>query len=527
VVERDCSLEEFSEIYKSFQQSNRAVTELEVSTANMFYEHSLATVWQISVTRLNKDCSKLLAILSYFDPDGVPEALLREGAKGSQELDFLVNGLQYLDTVGELIREGLITKSRTQVELGGSGQSKTAIRSLSVHRLVQETVFHQQTAEEQNATFLDAFGLLRKLWPTNPENEFRMNALWTSCALYLPHVLALEARCHDSPTLRPPTELVDLFFRAAWYLYERRLSEVALPLLHTARKICKRDNDTNPFFAKVLTAYGCIYMEMGRINDAATYFEQVVDIYQKRPDPNDWLLATSISDLALTHTDRGNYKQSKELYDRALAIVATIEDPAMRKEWQVHVQHNLSRAYIEMGQPEEAIKLQFFYGDEFAEGLISEMSQRGALFLYGIGNAYLALARKKGVEGAEDRRIGVDYHTRVLRTRKQLCGEQYLTGISLHKVGVLLHEDGELEGAADALLEALKIFETSFEAQRELARTTFHLAMVKSDQGHLRDSERLLTEAWQIRERLTGEERMIDDETSPRGFDKLVFYVHN
>ncbi|KUJ12380.1 uncharacterized protein LY89DRAFT_709615 [Mollisia scopiformis] len=484
IVEHDCTLEEFEDLYAASQQSNQGLWDLEVSTTNLFYEHSLATVWQVSITRLSTNCLKLLRILSYFDPDGVPEVLLWEGAKESDVLSFLRRGLPYFNALHELISRGL------------------------------------------NQLFGDALEVLLGAWPVNNDNPFRMNALWPQCSLYLPRVLALETRCRDSPYIKPRVGVIRLFFYASWYLFERRMSELTFPLLQTARGICARNGDSDPFFAKLLTAYGCVCLECDQVPHAAEKFSQVVDCYRKRAEPNDWLLATALSDLGCARTDLGDYARSEQLFSEALRVANAIPGPA-GKDWQVHVGHNLSRLLIMMGRPEEALRLQFLQGDEFAGGLIQEDSQRGALFLYGIGNTYLALAQKKGIEGAEERRMAFQYHTRTLKVRTQLCGDHYITGTSLHKVGVLLHEAGDHQSAGNVLQHAITIFDESFNADRELARSLFHFSLVKSDLGEAMEASRLLTEAWQYQERITGTKRNPDIEKDYSLFDKLVLYVHN
>ncbi|XXG94201.1 hypothetical protein Hte_000454 [Hypoxylon texense] len=523
IVENNCTLEEFEELYTDSQQSNQHLWDLEVSTANLFYEHSIASVWKVSITRLRPNCLRLLRILSCFDPDGVPEILLWEGSKGNDALSDLRRGVTYFNAIHELISRGLVAMGN----IGASTDYTTAnARSLSVHRLVQETIFHQLGGNEQNEIFGHALDILLEAWPVNKDNPFRMNSLWPQCSLYIPHVLALEARSRDSPYIQPPSGVVRLFFYASWYLFERRMSELAFPLLQTARDICAQDGDTDPFFPKLLTAYGSVHLECDQVPLAAEKYSQVVDCYRRRPEPNDWLLATALSDLAVACTDMGAYERSEKLLEESLRIARSIPDPA-GKDWQVHVGHNFSRLLCEMGRPEEALRLHFSHGDEFASGLIQENSQRGALFMYGIGNTYLELARQKGIEGAEEREIGYHYHTRALKVRSELCGEHYITGISLHKVGVLLHESGDYGAAEKALQHAISIFDEAFNAEREYARSLFHLSRVKSHLNAEIEASRLLTEAWQYQEKTTGIRRSTANEKDRNLFDKLVFYVHH
>ncbi|UZP40479.1 hypothetical protein NXS19_008295 [Fusarium pseudograminearum] len=536
ILDCDCTLEEFQELYHSSHQANKGISDLETTSPNLFHEYSLATVWRVSTVMLSKNALKLLRLMSYFDPDGVPESLFWDAGKKSKvkALSFLQPGFAYDTAVQELISRSLITKA----EYGAvAGQAGTKARSLTVHRLVQETVFHQLTEEEQADLLDEALTMLLTVWPMKKKNPFRMNAFWPLCSLYLPHVLALEARCRDASYLDPPSGFVQLFFHASWYLYERRLSEFAFPLLETARSICAQNGDTDPWFPKLMTAYGCVCLEADRLEEPADWFSKVVTIYranyereQKEASQTEgehtWLLAISLSDWGCACTGIGQYDRAEELFKEGLSVMKGVSNKHTYKEWSVHISHNLSRLYTHMGIPEESIKLQFEYGDEFADGLIVENTQRGALFLYGIGNSYLGLALKDNTESAQNRDRGFEFHRRALRIRQQVCGEQFVTAISLHKIGMLLYQTGDFEGACETLEHAIGIFKQSFMATREKARSLFYMSLVKEKMGEDAEAKTLLDDAWDYMTEATGMKRDAKNEKDTGLFDNAVLYVY-
>ncbi|KAF7554591.1 hypothetical protein G7Z17_g2758 [Cylindrodendrum hubeiense] len=178
ILECDCTLEEFQELYHSAHQSNQSISDLETSSVNLFYEYSLATVWRVSILKLGKNALKLLRLMSYFDPHGVPEFLLWEGSKksGVPSLKFLKRGFPYHTAVQELISRGLIIKAETSAV---AGYGATKARSLTIHRLVQETVFHQLSEEEQAQLLDDALGSIlahvRTVPPTRSWSRGKMS----------------------------------------------------------------------------------------------------------------------------------------------------------------------------------------------------------------------------------------------------------------------------------------------------------------------------------------------------------------
>lgn len=55
------------------------------------YDHTLSTVWEMSLSKLPKDSGKLLNLLAFFEPDAIHELVLTEGSKllEDEEFEFL------------------------------------------------------------------------------------------------------------------------------------------------------------------------------------------------------------------------------------------------------------------------------------------------------------------------------------------------------------------------------------------------------------------------------------------------------
>jgi hypothetical protein len=70
-----CTVAEFREIYKSQRDMNEVFEEPEGS-ANFHYQYTLATVWDLSFSKLDSDSVSFLEIVAFLDPDSIPETLL-------------------------------------------------------------------------------------------------------------------------------------------------------------------------------------------------------------------------------------------------------------------------------------------------------------------------------------------------------------------------------------------------------------------------------------------------------------------
>lgn len=517
MVQNGCSVDDFYEIYNESLKSSETFGPLKPDTPDLFYEHSLATVWKISLKKLSDNATSLLKILSCLDPDGVPEDLLRKGSKRFAHLRYLSSTISFVDAVGELMRNGLISKNLTKTEAGGFALSKKATRSLVVHRLVQETVFHQQEAASQSATFSDAVDLCLELFPHPTRTNFRLMHRWPECEQLLPHLLALNSKTLDSDTLARDGRLAELFLYGSWYLYERRMPELALPLLATAKAICDDPASLVDWFfrSRVLSCFGCILFECSRYAESESFFRQALDIRLLNVAADDVLLAHGYQDIALPVTAQARYDEAVVLQKKGLAVAELNSDDFTRRDMRFHINHNMARTLEAAGQPEKALPLHFEQGDEFGNGLRQEQSESGAVNLYAIGNCYLA----------RNDRTGIDYHTRSLKIRKSIVGDKgFYYGVSLHKLGRILLDSANWTEAEDALQQARDIFADSLEAQRELARSTYYLSLVKKGLGDVKQAAALMDEAKRLRVEITGE-KPVDPETNDR-FDQLVIYIH-
>lgn len=60
------------------------------------YEHTLSTVWEMSLNKLSGDSLELLHLLTFFEPDAIPELILSKGSEllGGNDFDFLKDEME-------------------------------------------------------------------------------------------------------------------------------------------------------------------------------------------------------------------------------------------------------------------------------------------------------------------------------------------------------------------------------------------------------------------------------------------------
>ncbi|KAL9078490.1 MAG: hypothetical protein Q9157_002578 [Trypethelium eluteriae] len=62
------------------------------------YDHTLSTVWEMSLTRLSGDSVELLQLMAFLEPDSIHEEILVEGSKnsGESQFQFMQDEMEYL-----------------------------------------------------------------------------------------------------------------------------------------------------------------------------------------------------------------------------------------------------------------------------------------------------------------------------------------------------------------------------------------------------------------------------------------------
>lgn len=190
----------------------------------LHYEHTLNTVWDISFQTLSTEGRMLLNLLSFFDPDAVPEWLLSNQETDITEpiLMFLLDDFEYVrssqsaiilltmnrfgDAVVNLTKASLIVRS-------------PALKAITFHRLIQATVF-SRLSESEKLLYLDcAVKILSSNFPNSwierTEQQGHGWKSWQTCSSILPHVSRLMELVEVHSIKPTNVELfAELIFRA-------------------------------------------------------------------------------------------------------------------------------------------------------------------------------------------------------------------------------------------------------------------------------------------------------------------------
>jgi tetratricopeptide (TPR) repeat protein len=291
-------------------------------------KNSIFITWQISFDDIRMQwplSADLLSLMSFFDPQGIPEEVLRvqtpeEGEHGlvrgnvGDDRDEEGDGHDDEDIPGDMAseRSGEDTSDRFEecvyrllsysfVSVGSDG------RMFEMHRLVQLATQKWLEMHEEDERWRNQF--CRKLNAVYPTGEYEN---WSQCEMLFPHAKAAERqRPIDGEWLR---EWAQIMRKAGWYaLAKGRYSEAERMCGESARALrtVLGEVDVETLNSSILLAL--VYRYQGRWPEAEKLFMQVMEnrravLGDDHPDT-----LTSMTNLASTYRDQGRWSEAEKM----------------------------------------------------------------------------------------------------------------------------------------------------------------------------------------------------------------------
>jgi hypothetical protein len=166
--------------------------------------HTLSTIWAFE--SLCPAAMGLLEVLSFMDPDAIPEIILKQELPEAFGCEFSATTVSYINARLDLLKSSLVVRNK---DLG----------QLILHRLVQDVVRARMTTESRTRTFTLVVSLLSCTCP--PRTFTYDSSAWTTLAQIKPHVMKLQTFYESGPdlelTLETQQMFAELLVRCAWY----------------------------------------------------------------------------------------------------------------------------------------------------------------------------------------------------------------------------------------------------------------------------------------------------------------------
>ncbi|EED13534.1 kinesin, putative [Talaromyces stipitatus ATCC 10500] len=433
--------------------------------------YPVITTWQISFDQIHHIYPKatdLLALMSMFDRQGIPEELVSEG----------MDRLQFEDAIALLISFSLI-----QVEIGG--------RLFELHRLVQLSV--RQWLKKQGRLHQLVKQSLRVMKAVFPSGDYQTSA---SCHMLLPHfkeTIYFTKKLDDNDQLN----IASIASRCGWHLYLMGKYEEAEVMHRRAVTMHEKVlGAEHPDTLVSVSHLGLVLRRQVKYKEAEAMHRRAVTYHEKMLGAEHPNTLASISHLGLVLESQGKYKEADTMHQQAL-------DGREKVLGAEHPDTLTSVSYLgsvlqSQGEYEKAEAMhrralagrEKVLGAEHPDTLIS-ISLLGSV-----------LQSQGQYEEAEA------MHRQALASREKVLGAEHPSTLaSISHLGLVLHSQGKYKEADTMHQQALAGREKVLGAEHpDTLASISHLGSVLHSQGEYEEAEAMHRQALASREKVLGAE---------------------
>ncbi|KAF8251353.1 hypothetical protein K440DRAFT_658774 [Wilcoxina mikolae CBS 423.85] len=261
-----------------------------------------------SVGSLNRKARELLDMLSWFDPDMIPEDILNP----SFGL-FEGNPVMFEAAMKVLLRIGLLVRSKG---------------SSSIHRLIQTTVIHQMNSESRLESFQRGIRYIEASFSTVPARDslFPLNLPPVGEVRHvLPQIMSLYQKHQEFDCELQDSGFADLCCWMGSYFMNISNMEGATQMFQKSHDIYAQFEECKHQKASVLGGLGWLVMREGRLDAALEVINEAVQLMEAAVGPshphNSWVLANR----GRIHLFRGDIQQSLEDTRRSFDIMKQVD----------------------------------------------------------------------------------------------------------------------------------------------------------------------------------------------------------
>ncbi|RJE22879.1 NB-ARC domain protein [Aspergillus sclerotialis] len=456
IVQRKVPLQNFLALY---ERNSTSVDSRKTMSIN--YEHTLATVWEMSLSSLTGDSQTLHMILAFLDPDTIYESLLTEGLSHTEDpkLEFIKDEINLLDAEETLLQGALIDKS-----------SENGI--ISMHRLIQTAIIRRMSFDEKQDYFSIAIDMLASSFPdTFTADVGHQVGAWARCERGLPHIenLIKQNKTHKIFT-GSCQSFAELLLRCCWYLYEREDYSTARSYIEVA--LDKFSDHSSLAYASAIDLQGLIELDICRPDKALKPFEEAYDLRRTILAEDDPFLAANLVNIGLAYTELGEIDKAYDHLQKSIDMRLQSNSDRIGNSYS-----NMSSLLIRMGKADDA--------EEMLRRCPSLKDFTDETFLK-TGNPRFSgdmvlMSRIRLMQGRYDEALS--YASKALGFRRECLGERLKVCDSLYQVADILNIGGNTALAIQLLNECIKISEglPDCEGQRHLARAYHKLGSISQN----------------------------------------------
>jgi tetratricopeptide (TPR) repeat protein len=315
---------------QDFRRSNRKRTSLlnydsEQLRRDREAKNSILVTWQISfdhIREIRPSAADLLSLMSFFDRQGIPEALLRirserkdSGPDQMRSADYSDDGED--DSLTSSVYDGFeddIFTLRSYSFISTNTDGTT----FEMHRLVQLATREWLKAHKQQERWKEQF--IKKLSTELPTGEYEN---WVKCQTLFPHALsAVLQQPEEEDSLR---DWASILYKAAWYAWSIgkgvEAEKMSIQALKVRKKILGREHkDTLSSMGMV----GLVYKLRGNYDAAEPLYRETLQLTEKVLGKEHPDTLGSMNNLAGLLNSQGKYDAAEPLYRETLQLTEKV-----------------------------------------------------------------------------------------------------------------------------------------------------------------------------------------------------------
>ena len=470
--------------------------------------NSIITTWHISfkyIRHVRPTAARLLAFMSCFDPEAIPEDLL-DGYQDDKDFNFE-------DDV-EMLRDYCLI---------GMNIEKSTFK---MHRLVQFST--QKWLEMQNELEVWQEKYIIIMAEAFPRGRYKN---WKRCQLLFPYaevVLSYQVKSAGSMEQR-----ATVLYRASWYANERgwhkKSEQMAWESLE-ARSMTLGEEHLDTLSSMDILA--STYLRQGRWTEAEMLQEKVIKTKRRVLGDEDPATLSSMNNLAATYWNQGRWTEAEALYNRVIEMMARV----LGKEYPgtLTSMGNLATVLSSQGKYEQAYSMhrqvlglrETVLGREHPETLTSMDHLTSVLTYQGKYEQAVSMCRQ--VLGLKETVLGKEHpdilmsinnlasvlnhqgkyeqaesmHRQVLRLRETVLGKEHPSTLSsMNNLADVLSRQGKYEQAGSMHRQVFGLMETVLGKDHpNTLMSMSNLANMLSRQGKYEQAESMHRQVLGLRE---------------------------
>jgi tetratricopeptide (TPR) repeat protein len=496
-----CSVRQYiKEFYKS---DRRKTTLLDYEAGHLRRDReaksSIIITWQISfdhISQTRQSAANLLSLMSFFDRQGIPEALLRnqgevENRSGNLDRDGGLNeGDDDEDNVSESSVddkfEGDILTLRNYSFILVNSDTTT----FEMHRLVQLATRKWLGAHGQLERWKQQY--IRNLSRVFPTGQYEN---WSGCQALFPHAKsALAQPPEDGRSLR---EWASILHNAAWYAWARGdygdAEKMSMKAMNTRKRVLGQEHKGTLVSMGMV---GLVYSLGGRWKEAEELEVQVMETSSRVLGPEHPDTLMSITNLASIYQNQGRWKEAEEL---GVQVMET----SLRVLGQEHPDTlmsmaNLASTFWNQGRWKEAEEL----GVQVIETSLRVLGQEHPSTLASMAN--LASTYRDQGRWKEAEELGVQ----VMETSLRVLGQEHPgTLMSITNLASTYQNQGRWKEAEELGVQVMETRKRVLGQEHPSTLTSMaNLASTFWNQGRWKEAEELGVQVMETRKRVLGQE---------------------